>query len=291
MKLLIDGDLMLYRCGFAAEKRFYNLFYDEKFITRIKGASERRKYISKCVEEDHLKENLFAWELDKEIQPLSHAIQNFKTAITDIFECLNTDHYIMYFTGDGNYREQIATILPYKGNRSEEDKPAHYYELKDYLLGPKWNSFVVHGKEADDAVAIDQSVMQQTNMKSCIVSTDKDLDMIPGKHYDWVQKDLYDITELQGLKNFYTQLLTGDKVDNIPGIHGMGPVKAVKYLDDALQMVWPMASTLEYESCLWHAVKHLYEERTNYSYWDILEIGNLLWIQTMWRKTWQPPTT
>jgi 5'-3' exonuclease len=51
-------------------------------------------------------------------------------------------------------------------------------------------------------------------------------------HYNWVKKTIYFTTEAEGLKNLYGQLLTGDKVDNIPGIKGVGPKTAEKILID-----------------------------------------------------------
>ncbi len=53
---------------------------------------------------------------------------------------------------------------------------------------------------------------------------------VPGKHYNFVKKEFYEVDEETGLRNFYTQLLTGDTSDNIKGIAGIGPVKAKKAL-------------------------------------------------------------
>ena len=50
--------------------------------------------------------------------------------------------------------------------------------------------------------------------------------MVEGWHYNFVKDEHLEVTKAEGLRNFYRQLLTGDTVDNIPGLHGIGPVKA-----------------------------------------------------------------
>jgi 5'-3' exonuclease len=81
--------------------------------------------------------------------------------------------------------------------------------------------------EADDYLGINQ------NESSIICSIDKDLLQVPGKHYNFVKKEFYEVDEETGFRNFYTQLLTGDTSDNIKGIAGIGPVKAKKALADS----------------------------------------------------------
>jgi len=66
------------------------------------------------------------------------------------------------------------------------------------------------------------------------VSIDKDLKQVPGWYFnpDKPENGMEWIDEWTGHFNFYKQLLTGDKVDNIPGIRGIGPKKAEKLLMD-----------------------------------------------------------
>ena len=61
------------------------------------------------------------------------------------------------------------------------------------------------------------------------------MDQIPGLHFNFVKGILYDIDFLSGIRCFYRSLLTGDlPTDNIPGIYGLGPVKAGKMINPLL---------------------------------------------------------
>ena len=146
--------------------------------------------------------------------------------ITDIVYLeLRCDDYRAYITGKGNFRNEIAVTEPYKGNRKDAKRPIHYDAIRTHLQ--RLGAVLVEGQEADDAVAIDA-----TESGGWIVSIDKDLDQVAGWHYNFVKREEYYITEEEGLRNLYTQVLTGDRTDNIIGLKGIGPKKAEKLLKD-----------------------------------------------------------
>lgn len=75
--------------------------------------------------------------------------------------------------------------------------------------------------------------------ETIIASIDKDLKQVPGWHFDIVKEKLVHVDELEAARNFYSQMLQGDRTDNISGIRGIGPVKADKtvnqfFSEDAL---------------------------------------------------------
>lgn len=148
------------------------------------------------------------------------------TALVDdeLNEC--TDHEF-FISGSENFRFAIATTYPYKGNRENIKRPKHLQALREHIIG-KWNANVSINMEADDVV----SIMANNHPHCIIASIDKDLDQIPGSHYNYVKKVFYNVGKFEGLKNFYLQCLTGDKIDNIVGLRGIGPVKAKKALKD-----------------------------------------------------------
>ena len=122
---------------------------------------------------------------------------------------------------------------------------------------------MIEGREADDALGCAQT------KETCIVSIDKDLDMIPGAHYNFVKDQFYEVNEEQAWHSFYKQLLTGDRTDNIPGITGIGPKKAEKLLDGH-----------KGQMDLHRRVEQAYKEHYAKDALSLMnERGSLLWIQ------------
>ena len=142
-----------------------------------------------------------------------------------VYQELKCDDYKAYITGRNNFRNDIAVTEPYKGNRKDAKRPTHYQAIRNHLL--RLGADLVEGEEADDAVAI-----EATKTGGWIVSIDKDLDQVAGWHYNFVKRLEYYVTEEEGLRNLFTQVLTGDRTDNIIGLKGIGPKKAEKLLKD-----------------------------------------------------------
>lgn len=188
----------------------------------------------------------------------------------------------LYLTGDSylqrkikgcenaplNFREKVAVTSPYKGNRSGT-KPFHYHNLTVYMLA-NYDCSVAWGCEADDRLAIDHTLDPDNTI---ICSRDKDLRMVPGQHFRWqCGKQLGSgpdtITELQGLYNFYHQMLTGDTVDNIKGLPKVGQVKATFILEGCKS-----------EKCMHYKVSRAYEDKIGEGYKDYFkEQAALLWM-------------
>lgn len=279
---LIDADSICYAAGFVTQATMYTIECPQKpgQIWRARTKTERDKIITKQREEDSELE--FYIEKELHLEPVSHALQIAKTIVSGIQETLKGNSKL-YLTGKGNFRNALATIKPYKGNRNEFDKPAHLQAIRDYLVD-KWGATLSEGCEADDSIAIESTRLKDDCV---IVSIDKDLDQLPGKHYNWRRKEEYTINEREGWRNFYTQMLVGDATDNIPGLPGIGPAKAVKLLQDYSR-----------EGAMWGGVYRAYHSYYGHHYGEteltlgeaLLEIGNLLYL---WRKPndyWSFPT-
>lgn len=162
---------------------------------------------------------------DKE--PEGVAIRTMAKVLEDMLMFgVNCSKWRTYLTGHSNYRHDYAVTAPYKGNRKGE-KPIHYTLLREYLQY-SWNGDVYNGIEADDAIAIEATKFGD---ESITISLDKDFDQVQGWHYNFVKKEKYYITAKEGLLNFYCQFLVGDRIDNIMGVKGIGPVKARKLLE------------------------------------------------------------
>jgi 5'-3' exonuclease len=140
-----------------------------------------------------------------------------------------------FLSGEDNFRYKIDPL--YKANRKEQKEPRYRQSCKEYLCSD-WEAKWAVGHEADDALAMAQAD------GTIIVSLDKDLLQVPGKHYQWrieggpadrrwvKEATWWDITTLEGLRNFYISSLVGDTSDNIIGVSGIGKVKARKLLSD-----------------------------------------------------------
>jgi hypothetical protein len=204
--------------------------------------------------------------------PAEFALARLSEFLDELFTVLDVDDVQGYLTGKGNFRDEVAVTAPYKGNRTDNAKPYHFGLLREYME-KSWNFEVVNGMEADDALGI--YAYSHDPEDYILVTLDKDINMIRGHHYNFVKGEKYYITEEEGIKNFYLQILTGDKVDNIIGLKGIGPVKANKMLADC-----------KTEKEMYDAVLEAYEGDEA----RVLENGRLLWILREEGQVWQPPS-
>jgi hypothetical protein len=198
------------------------------------------------------------------------AVSRMEKTMIELCMELDCKDYQGYLTGKGNFRYDIAVTTPYKGNRVSE-KPVHLQALRDHLVN-SWGFIVVEGIEADDIVATKGTELKD---KCIIVGIDKDLDQIPGWHYNYRKKEKDYVTEFEGLTAFYTQILTGDRIDNIIGLKGIGPVKAKRILEECTN-----------ENELYQAVLKAYEGDQQ----RVLENGQLLWLQRSPNQVWTLPS-
>lgn len=190
-----------------------------------------------------------------------------------IYSCIleyDIEDYQVFLTGKGNFRYDIATTAEYKGNRKEVEKPQHLESIRKHMV-KNWEAIVSKGEEADDLIGI---AATKGGKESIIVSIDKDMLQIPCRHYNPNKKEFTVVDDFDGLKFFYTQILTGDRADNIKGIYGVGPAKANKMLMDC------QTEADLYEECL-----HQYggeEDR-------VIENARLLWLRRYPNQLWEPP--
>ena len=268
MKAHIDMDMIVYQAAFTAQ---------------FKEKDEEGKPTGETI-----------------ILPFDAAKDAVDKIIADIVDAVGATEYTLHLTGKGNFREEIAKRQPYKDSR--EEKPFHYANVKAYAIH-SLGSIVWEGMEADDAMAIAQWAdwnPDYSPLYTIICSRDKDLRMVPGWHYSWecynqAEKTPYFVDELgefqpqykqtvskktgkettvfkkleaTGLCLFYSQILTGDKVDDIPGLPGVGGKGAYDALKDCL------SEKEMYLVCL-----GLYEEAfPERGYEELLEQARLVWM-------------
>jgi len=230
--------------------------------------------------------------------------------IENIVDRSGATDWVGYLTDSAsNFRIGVATILPYKGNRSGTTKPARYQMLRDYLLDAYPDRVkLVYGMEADDQLAVDQyddyysmyytlkeaayqgnTIGDRDLEEGCdtiICTIDKDLEMVPGWHYKWGKGNTEEtppffVTEVEGLRFFYKQLLTGDMTDNILGLYGVGKKSTLLSKLDSMDS----------EEAMFLHVYGEYKSRFGaYADQFMLENGRLLWMLREEGELWEFPT-
>lgn len=255
MRALIDADILQYEIAFAAETRWKHIQIEAG--REPDGSPPPYGLIPEMVD-----------------QRIAHILQQSGAEGEPIF----------FFTGEKNFRFDIAFTQPYKVRTGE--KPFHYRSVKTYIVD-KYRSYELEGLEADDLIGI---WMTTYPGKYICCSRDKDLKQIPGWHFGWevhkqpqfgpMEIDELGFLELRvkndkdktkylvggGEKFFFSQMLTGDSVDSIPGCDGIGPVYAFSRLKDC--------GTIE--DCA-KKVQEEYRRRFGLYYPDVyLEQGRLL---------------
>ncbi len=185
--------------------------------------------------------------------------------VRDILYMTDAATHNIYISGSNNFRYKLYP--EYKANRKDMVRPRHLEFLKQFLIS-EWKAIRAEGCEADDMLGVEVT----RNPKAIVCSIDKDLLQLEGRHYNFVKNEWYDIDKLGGLRNFYEQLLKGDRSDNIPGIPGIGNVKAARFLEGC-----------ESEQQMFTTCQDLYEDDQK-----LLLNGRLLWIWRTEGDIWNP---
>ena len=176
----------------------------------------------------------------------------------------------MFLTGKTNFRFDIAKSFPYKGNRKDTEKPIHLYATREHLID-SYGAIVSEGEEADDLISKRAASLDY----NCVVaSIDKDMLQLPCWHFNFGRNEWSKVDEFEGLKFFYSQILTGDRADNIIGLYKVGPVKAEKLLQGC-----------NTEDDLWEAVLKAYDGDLD----RVVENARLLWLRRQEDELWTPP--
>lgn len=128
--------------------------------------------------------------------------------------------------------------MQYKFKRKKKRYPVGLKEVREGMA-KQFKSFFHTEVEADDMVVYRK---KQLGDDSILIAKDKDvLKNVPGTHYNYHHSVLYDkhphfvtVTEDEAMFHQYLQAIKGDRSDNIPGLPGIGEVKAGKFIVDGM---------------------------------------------------------
>lgn len=201
-RLMFDYDPILYSAGSVGEKRTIKVVHrtsgDEyEFATRTafwghwkkKAGGWLAEYnAAKTKEENKRKPEDFDIFDVQTPEPIENCIHTIKQMIVGTKEAVGAKSYYGYSGKGSVFREDVSTVLKYKGNREGMLRPVHLDDLKDYLVrqhgckiitGPTSAQTI----EADDACTIDNYDAWQRWKKS---QDDKDKLVLA-----FVDKDYY----------------------------------------------------------------------------------------------------
>lgn len=284
MICLIDADILIYRSAFAVEKQCYKVLFSNGSKVDTKNRYTKTKIKAKLKKRELVEGDDYTLEGYKTYEPVENALFLCNLQIKKILEAMRTTEYKLYLTSQdkSNYRYNIAVTdgpagKGYKAGRPA--KPFYYKSVRDHIL-ENTRCIEVFGMEADDALGIAQYNSHYKD-QTVICTIDKDLDMIPGKHYNFATDEYYECSDPgelfikgrkisgSGIKWFYAQMLLGDNCDNIPGIKGYGPVTVYNLLNHIKEEVKMVEKVYE-------VYYTKFKDKANARF---LEVADLLWIQ------------
>lgn len=236
MKFFLDADTLLHRSAALCQNN-YDVIHKEtgNIVTSVTSMKAFKDNIPKDAPDGYL--DLF--EFRANITPIIPAgsdkpeIVGYHALKLQIEKIINDnrkwiDDFKIVLHGEGNFRNDIATIAPYKGQRKE--KPLFWQAVKDWAFKTYKDSLIIaQGEESDDIVsqmAFTEYMRVGENPKKfsvCIAGVDKDLLQIVSHHYNYDKNEYCWVGRTEAAYNFYTQLLKGDSSDNILGLVDLPP--------------------------------------------------------------------
>lgn len=244
-RIVFDYDPLIYKAGFVGEERSVKIVHresgdDYEFPNRTAFWGHHKKKAGGWLAEFNAgrKTPRLPEEFDvTDVQTpksMSVAINKLQSDIKAYQEVTKVDSYYGYSGKGASFREELSTVIRYKGNRENALRPVLLDELKDYIV--KHHACkIVTGIEADDACTIDSYTAWQKWKKS---KSDKDKLILVYEDKDYLQSathlhhvdargeiDSYDgfgklyINEKGDVKGrgrlwLYQQVLDGDSADN-----------------------------------------------------------------------------
>lgn len=187
-----------------------------------------------------------AWHIlpDSIVCPQGHsvnALYGFADFLSQVTEQARPTHLVCAFDKSLKTSARNALYPPYKANRDPAPPNLkRQFELcRQFSENCGFAQFAHAEFEADDIIGTLAETARQESFSNCILSADKDLAQFIGEgdqYWNFAKKQRQDYRGIQ--KQFGVRpdqiadmlAICGDKVDNIPGIPGVGAATAAKLL-------------------------------------------------------------
>lgn len=210
---------------------------------------------------------IFGW-VHEDVQVGMKAIDAWLISVMDY---LKVEQSIGFIKGASNFR--MENDKAYKAKRKDSIAPeirARIDALYDYLLHIATEG---EGAEADDYCCIQMYQELSDGNNPVLVHVDKDLNQIPGWHYNPKKNEVYFVLPEEAYAFTMQQLLIGDYTDGIVGIPGRGPGWA-----DAVLSQNPQSLVSLYKFIKALFVKEFKSPTKGYS--EFYKTANLIYLRT-----------
>lgn len=169
-------------------------------------------------------------------------IKKFDEKVEQIMDTAGADIAYLALSDALNFRRDV--LPTYKSNRKDTRKPLLWGRLRDYAH-EEYSVFQRPKLEGDDILGILATAKGLIEGDKFIVTLDKDLKQIPGKHFRMKTPDdgIIEVSPGEADHFFYLQALMGDATDGYSGCPGIGIKKAeaiLKKAEEAGEPLWPV---------------------------------------------------
>lgn len=188
---------------------------------------------------------------------LSEAQSILSREIRKIEEDLGADETIVALSHELRFR---PSVMPdYKSNRSGSRKPVTYHALRQWVR-ETYRTYEKPYLEGDDVLGILATHPKVVTGEKIIVAIDKDLNTIPGPHYNYANEEFYEVSEEEADLFFLKQALMGDTTDGYKGCPGVGPKTADKILQAEIDRCTDLGTYPTIQD-FWSVIVQTYESK------------------------------